>query len=200
MIAISATAMTCDHRGRSAQPERHRPRSGAGLSCRKCEASRNAVRIAPSLARGRRIYPSAAARSVEPENFRAGGRRPAIRSTPCRGRGDALRLVATETVGPPAPRKTPMTTVTPSDELGAAICVQNSGRGRRDARQRSGVRRAAEENGCSKSKLACPHEGPSLAPTHARTPMTPVCSVPDAWRAARLAGRSVLTFWAGARG
>jgi hypothetical protein len=44
-----------------------------------------------------------------------------------------------------------MMTVTPPDELGAAICVQNSGRGRHDERRRSGVRRAAEENGCSKS-------------------------------------------------
>src|SRR5919204_1317003 len=134
MIAASAAAITYARRSWSARAKRHRARRGLGVSFRECEPNRNAVRIRVSLARGRRIYPSAAARNVEPENFRAGGWRRTVRATRCGTRAEAVGLAATDTVAPPAPRRAPMVTVTPSDDLGGPICVQNSHRGRRDER------------------------------------------------------------------
>lgn len=193
MIAASAAAITYARRSWSAGAKRHRALRGLGVSSRECEPDRNAVRIRVSLAWGRRIYPSAAARNVEPENFRARGWRRTGRARRCGTGAEAVALAAADTVGAAAPRKIAMVTVTPSDDLGAPVCVQNSHWGRRDERRRSGVRRAAEENGCSKSNLACPHEGPSLAPTHARN-----ANGGGMFRRTRAA--RALTFWGDARG
>src|SRR5262249_61977404 len=60
-----------------------------------------------TLARGRRVYPSATTRKVEPENFRARGRGRSIQAPRRAARAGAVGIAATDTVAAPAPKKGP---------------------------------------------------------------------------------------------
>src|SRR5262245_57614849 len=132
MIEASAAATTCARRRWSASDIRQLS-NWRGLLSRESDPDRNAVVMCAFLARRRRIYPSAATRTVEPENFRARGRDRTIQAACPTAWAESICITATDSVAALAPEKAPMVAA-PSNVLDPAICLQKWARGHPDER------------------------------------------------------------------
>jgi hypothetical protein len=113
-----------------------------------------------SLARGRRVDPSATARKIEPENFGAHGRGCTIHATRRAARSETVGIAATNgAVAAPAPKR--IVAVTPANGLDLTVRAQRSARRHGDERRCGSLRRCAgDKNASCENKFGCPHEAP----------------------------------------